>query len=307
MQLPSLRLPAWRPSFDWTEGLLTRGVILYALYTLVLFCVFLFANFPHGLLVQRVLRSVQVPGLRLDIGDVRFAWWHGFELQRVVVAPSDPTQPAYFEAPSLYVRPAVGDLLRGRLQSLEVSGSLYGGTVDGSLSRGELNRVSLTFDGLQLQRYPLLSAVLQGGQMTGRASGRINVEARGTDIADIRAAGDLQLADASVTDAKWNQLPIAPLHFDTISAGFDLQGGRLDVQELKADGKEILLDVGGQVAMRTPLTDSVLNLKVALAPGPECPEDMKTLLSAIVPPPAKGAKADAPHVLSGTLAKPRLR
>lgn len=306
MRMPALRLPAWRPSFDWTE-LATRSVILYALYTLVLFGVFLFANFPHGLLVQRVLRSVQVPGLRLDVGDVRFAWWRGFELQRVVVAPSDPSQPAFFEAPSLYVRPAFGDLVRGRLQSVDVSGSLYGGTVDGSLSRGELNRVSLTFDGLQLQRYPLLNAALQGGQVTGRASGAISVEARGADIADIRAAGDLQLADTSITDAKWNQIPVAPLHFNTISARFDLQGGRLDVQELNADGKEIALDVDGQVAMRTPLTDSVLNLKVGLAPGPECPDDIKTLLSAIVPPPAKGAKADAPHVLSGTLAKPRLR
>jgi type II secretion system protein N len=245
--------------------------------------------------------------MRIELGDVRFAWWNGFELQGLRIAPADPSQPAFFEASSLYVRPAFGDLVRGRLQAVDVSGSIYGGTVDGSLSRGELNRLSATFDGLQLQRYPLLGAALQGGQVAGRASGAISIEARGTEIADIRAAGDLQLADASITDAKWNQFPVAPLHFTTVSARFDLQGGRLDVQELKADGKEITLDAGGQVAMRTPLADSVLNLKLLLAPGPECPDDLKTLLSAIVPPPAKGAKADAPKVLSGTLAKPRLR
>lgn len=307
MRMPALRLPAWRPSLDWTDGFASRSVILYALYTFVLFAVFLFANFPHGLLVQRVLRSVQVPGLRLDIGDVRFAWWHGFELQRVVVAPSDPTQPAYFEAPSLYVRPALGDLVRGRLQSVDLSGSMYGGTINGTVSRGELTRVRLDVQGLQLQRYPWLAAALEGGQVKGRASGTLTVEGRGTDIADLRAAGDLQVTDATLTDAKWNQLPIAPLQFNAVSARFDLQGGRLDVQELQADGKEITLDVGGQVALRTPLPDSVLNLKVHLAPGPECPEDIKTLLTAIMPPPAKGAKADAPKVLSGTLAKPRLR
>jgi len=59
--------------------------------------------------------------------------------------------------------------------------------------------------------------------------------------------------------------------------------------------------------MRTPLADSVLNLKVALAPGPDSTDDIKTLLSILIPPPAKGAKADAPRTLSGTLAKPRLR
>ena len=84
----------------------------------------------------------------------------------------------------------------------------------------------------------------------------------------MRAAGDLQLDDASVTDAKFNQFPLPPLHFKTADARFGLQGGRLDVQELKADGQEITLDASGQVAMREPFADSVLNLKVALAPGP---------------------------------------
>jgi type II secretion system protein N len=305
--MPALRLPAWRPSLDWTEGLASRSVVLYALYTAVLFAVFLLAHLPYKELTSRALQSAHPPDMRIDLRDVRFAWWNGFELQGVRIAPADPSLPAYLEAPSLYVRPALGDLVRGRLQAVEVSGALYGGRVDGSLSRGELNRLRLDFDGVQLQRYPLLGAALEGAQVAGRASGTISVEARGTEIADVRAAGDLQLADASLTEAKWNQLPIAPLHFNTVTARFDLQGGRLDVQELKADGTEITLDAGGQVALRKPLSDSVLNLKVLLAPAPECPDDLKTLLSAIIPPPAKGAKADAPKVLSGTLAKPRLR
>src|SRR5437868_11325842 len=103
MRVPALRLPAWRPSFEW-EGMTSRGTVLYALYTLLLFCVFLFANFPHKILVQRVLHAVQVPGMRFDVGDVRFAWWRGFELQHLLVAPSDPAQAAFFESPSLYVR-----------------------------------------------------------------------------------------------------------------------------------------------------------------------------------------------------------
>lgn len=307
MRMPALRLPAWRPSFEWREGLVTRRVVLYGLYTAVLFIVFLFAHLPYRELVHRVLESAQPPGMHLDVTDVRFAWWHGFELQGVRVGSADPSRPAYFEAASLYVRPGLGDLVRGRLQSVDVSGTLYGGSLKGSISRGEINRVSLTFDGLQLQRYPLLSTALQGGQVEGTVSGAVSVEGQGTEIADLRAAGDLELAGASLTDAKWNQLPIAPLRFNSISTRFDLLNGRLELQELKGDGKEVSFDLDGQVALRTPLTDSVLNLKVLLAPGPECPEDMKTLITAIMPPPAKGAKADAPKVLSGTLAKPRLR
>jgi hypothetical protein len=43
MRTPALRLPAWRPSLDWSEGLSSRSTLLYGLYTFVLFCVFLFA------------------------------------------------------------------------------------------------------------------------------------------------------------------------------------------------------------------------------------------------------------------------
>jgi len=307
MRMPALRLPAWRPSLDWSEGLGSRSTLLYGLYTFVLFCVFLFANFPHKVLVQRVLHSIEIPGVRLDVGDVRFAWWRGFELQHVLVAPSDPAQPAFFESASMYVRPAIADLVRGQLQSLALSGTLYGGTLDGTLSSGDVKRVSINVAGLQLQTYPLLGSLLGGGQLAGKVSGALSVEAHGTDIADVRAAGDLQLTDASMADAKYNQFPIPPLHFKAINTRFDLQGGRLDLQELHADGQEIMLESSGQVAMRTPLSDSVLNLKVVLAPGPEAPDDVKTLLSALIPPPAKGAKADAPRTLSGTLAKPRLR
>lgn len=307
MRVPALRLPSWRPSFDWPEGLGARSTILYTLYTLVLFGVFLFANFPHKALLQRVLQSVQVPGVHITVGDVRFAWWHGFELQRVVVAPSDPSLPAFFEASSLYVRPSLSDIIHARVQDLGLRGSLYNGSFDGTVSSGDVNRVSLTLDGLQLQRYPLLSNWLQGAQLEGKLTGALSVESHGTDINEVRAAGDLQLDGLTIAEAKFNGFPIPPLHFKAIATRFDLQGGRLDVQEFNADGSEIQVNASGQVAMRQPLGDSVLNLKVAIAPGPEAPDDMKTLIAAAIPPPAKGAKADAPRTLSGTLNKPRLR
>lgn len=307
MRLPAVRLPAWRPSMDWTEGLFSGRALWYGLYTLLLFGVFLFAHLPYRELAQRVLQSAQPEGMRIDLGDVRFAWWNGFELRDVRIAPADPSRPAFFESSSLYVRPALGELVRGELHTLDVSGVVYGGAVEGSVSTGELNHVTLQFDGVQPHRYPLLTSWLDGGQLAGRLSGMISIETRGRDINDVRAAGDLHLADAELVDAKFNAFPVAPLHFDGVAARFDLQGGRLEVQELKVDGKEILLDASGQVAMRSPLADSVLNLKLKLDPGPECPDDLKTLLSAIIPPPAKGAKPDSPRTLSGTLSKPRLR
>jgi type II secretion system protein N len=306
MRLPAVRLPAWRPSFDWAEGLGNRRLLLYGVYTAVLFVIFLFANFPHGLLVQRFLRSVDLPGMRLDVGDARFAWWHGFELQRVRLAPTDPSQPAFLEAASLYVRPGLSGLLHGKIDSVQVNGPMYGGEVEGSYATSDgVRRVTLTVDGVQLQRYPLLSSLVQDGQVSGVLSGAMTVESH-ADPSDTRAAGDLTLQHASVVDAKVNNFPIPGLHFDKAVAKFSLQGTRLEVQDIDAAGPELKLSASGQVALRQPVTDSALNLKVSIGPGADAPDQVKTLLS-LIPPPPKGSKPDAPRVLSGTLAKPRLR
>ncbi|MDX2168678.1 MAG: type II secretion system protein GspN [Deltaproteobacteria bacterium] len=306
MKVPALRLPAWRPSLDSLEGLGSRRVLLYAIYTLFLFFIFLFANFPHGLLLQRLLSAIELPGMRLDVGDARFAWWKGFELQRVHLGPEDPNRAAYLETTSLFVRPGLDGLFSGRPRAFTVNGPLYGGSLEGHFASGDMNRATVTLDAVQLQRYPLFAELLSGGQLAGVLSGALTVEARGANTDELRAAGELELGDASLTDAKWSGFVLPALRFDGATAKFSVQGNRLEIQELHAEGPELTLVASGQVALREPVSDSVLNLKLSVAPGPEATDQIKTLLS-FIPPPAKGAKADAPRTVSGTLAKPRIR
>lgn len=306
MRLPALRVPAWRPSFDSLEGLVTRTTLLYALFTAVAFAIFLMANFPHGALVQRALSTLDIPGLRLEVGGARFAWWRGIEVQDVRVAPLDAGDAEYLHASGLFVRPGLDGLLRGRPRAVHVSGPLYGGAIDASYNAGEVNRATVTLEGVRLERYPLLAALIEGGQVAGRLSGAATVEARDGDANQLRAAGEMALTQASLTDAKWQQFPVPALHFDSATLKFSVQGNRLEIQEFDAVGPDLKLSASGQVALRPNLADSVLNLKVSIAPGAESPEEIKALLL-ILPQPAKGAKPDAPRVLSGTLAKPRLR
>jgi type II secretion system protein N len=307
MRVPALRLPSFRLSFDWLEGLGGRRVLWYSLYTGILFAVFLVANFPFGIVLNRVLQMVEIPNMRVEVGDARFAWWHGFELQRVRVASTTPDQPPLLEAASLYVRPGLDGLLRGRLDSVHISGPMYGGQIDGSFGRGDdVTRATLTLDRVDLQRYPALRLVLPEGQIGGVVSGVISVEAHGGDSAETKAAGELDVRKASIVDLKVEQFPVPPLHFDTATLKFSLQANRLDIQELEADGPELKLLASGQVAVRAPVADSVLNLKVTVAAGPDSPDTVKGLLS-LLPPLPKGQKPDSPRVISGTLAKPRIR
>lgn len=309
MRLPAFRLPTWRPSFDRFEGFGGRRTLLYAAYTGVLFLIFLVANFPHHALVQRFLKSVdlQDQGMRIEVGDTRFAWWRGYELQRVRLASTDPDRLPFVEASSIFVRPGLDGLLRGEISSAQVRGLLYGGQVDGAFTSGAgMRRAIVTIDGVQLQRYPLASSFLDEGTVAGLLSGAITIESRGGDASETRAAGELDLDKASLTDAKFNLIALPALHLDKAAMKFSMQGGRLDVQELEANGPELRLSLSGQIAIREPVSDSVLNLKLTALPGPNSPDDVKTLLS-LLPPPPKGAKPDTPHVISGTLARPRIR
>ena len=306
MRLPALRLPAVRPSFDWLQGIGSRRTLLYGLYTGVLFLIFLLANFPHNALVQRVIKSIdlQGQGLRLDVGDTRFAWWRGYELQRVKLAPLDPDRLPFVEASSIFVRPALDGLLRGRISSVHAQALMYGGQLDTDLAASEgLRRATVTIDGVQLQRYPLASSFLDEGTVAGLLSGVVTIEDHGGDT---RAAGELGLDKASITDAKLGVFPLPTLHFDKADAKFSVQGGHVDVQELDATGPELRLSLSGQIALRQPIGDSVLNLKLTALPGANSPEDVKNLLQ-LLPPPAKGAKPDTPRVVSGTLKFPRIR
>jgi type II secretion system protein N len=309
MRLPALRLPSFRPSFDWLEGFGGRRTLLYALWTFVLFLICLLANFPHHALVQRVLKSVNLSGqgMRLDVGDTRFAWWRGYELQRVKLAPADPNGLPFLEAASIFVRPGFDGLMRGQINSVHVVSLMYGGQLDGDFSTVDgLRRAMVTIDGVQLQRYPLASSFLDEGVVAGLLSGVISVENRGGDANDTRAAGELGVDKGSITDAKFNFFPLPPLHFDKTTLKFSAQGGRIDVQEFEANGPELKLSISGQIALREPVSDSVLNLKLSAAPGPNSPEEVKNLLG-LLPPLPKGGKPDAPRMISGTLARPRFR
>ncbi len=305
MRFPALRMPAFRLSFDWLSSIGGRRTFLYGFYTTILFLIFFVANFPHNALVQRVLQSVdlQGQGMRLEVGDTRFAWWQGYELQRVKLAPVDPDRPPFVEASSIFVRPRLDGLMHGQINSVHAKAVMYGGAVAGEFSVSDgMRRATVAIEDVQLQRSPLISSFLQEGTIAGLLSGAITLEDHGGDA---RAAGELDLDHASVTDAKYI-IPLPALHFDKAETKFSFQSNRLDVQEFEANGPELRLSISGQIALREPIGDSVLNLKLTALPGPNAPDEVKNFLQ-LLPPLPKNAKPDTPRVISGTLKFPRVR
>ena len=177
MRLPAFRLTFSAPSFDWLERFAGRRFLLYAVYTAVLFAIFLVVNFPHELIVRRAVRALDLGALHLDVAGARFAWWNGYELQGVRLTQRDPEMPPLLETSTLYIRPGLKDLLRGQVSSLELEGPLYGGKIEGRWVSGEgMMRASVRFQGVQLGRYHPLTSLLEEGQIGGVLSGTVTLE-----------------------------------------------------------------------------------------------------------------------------------
>jgi hypothetical protein len=61
----------------------------------------------------------------------------------------------------------------------------------------------------------------------------------------------------------------------------------------------------GNVTLREPLSESILNLRATIQQSLATPDALKTLVALIPRPP--GSKPDAPVMISGTLGRPHVR
>ena len=148
-----------------------------------------------------------------------------------------------------------------------------------------------------MQTTPASSASLQLGQ--GQIFSR---EARGNTLT--AGSGELKIDGAGITEGKVGGFTVPDLNLKQTKVKFTVRSGRLELQEFTATG-DVSVQGSGQIVLREPFQDSVLNLRVTLLPTPTTPDAVKTLL-AMIPRPA-GNKPDAPLTVTGTVARPRMR
>jgi len=294
---------SWSPS----SLLSGRGLwLLYGSYGAALFGVFLLVTFPYDVIIKRALAGFNGP-VTIAFHDAGFAWHRGIVVNRLALHSVEPTLVSpVLEADRVWVRPALGSLLRGNPYGIEVQADIYGGNAyaDADMANGLLVG-QLTLDALSLGRYRLLASMLEEGRLGGRVDARFTFE---TTLAAPDAGqilGSIRLTRAALEAAKIAGFGMPDIHIDNGEIEFAYRNGRLDLTELTARGREILLDADGQISLRAPVEDSVLNLRASIAPGPEAPDDIRGLLELIPRPP--GAGADAPLRVTGTIARPRLR
>jgi len=301
MPLPRLSFPRFAPSGP------SATMALYAGFTFVLFVVFLVVTFPYDVLVRRALSGLQGSPVVIDFQVARFAWHRGIALDGFELRLADAATPVpALEAASVWLRPAFGQLVRGNPYAIELQADLYGGTaaVDADLSAGRLvGTVSL--DAISIGRYGPLASMLEEGRLGGRVDADFSFASTLAAVAAGQATGSVRLSQAALQEAKISGFGVPDIHLDDAKLDFALQNGRVDIAEFNAKGKEIIMSADGQISLRDPVADSVLNLRATIMPGPEAPDPIRGLLQ-LIPRPA-GVAIDAPVRITGTIARPRVR
>ena len=303
MESPLSRLPDIRVG-DWFEDFPTRTFLLYGLYTLALFLVFLVFNFPYRVLVDRLVRQVDLSPAEVTIGDASLAVTRGLELRGVSVRRPDLSRLPVLEVPRAHIWPGVSGLLSGQISKASVKGDLYGGRLKARWRGRDVQKVEVQLSDLQVSRYPVLSELLEAGQIYGLLSAYVEHEGRVGDADGGRASGEVYLDQAGSEDLVVNGLPILDLSFEEIKVLFSLQGGRAEVEEISAIGPDILMSGSGQIGVREPFSDSVLDLQLTIQAVEDARPEVKGLVSLI---PRKRGASDKPVTLSGTIRSPRFK
>lgn len=293
------------PSLSFLQG---RGLwALYFAYAGLLFAVFLLVTFPYDVILRRALAGLDGGGVSVGFQDARFAWHRGIALDRFTLHSADTAIAApVLEADHVWVRPSLAALLRGNPYALELRAELYGGTAraDADFSNEQMvGRVDL--DALSLGRYRLLASMLEEGRLGGRVDAEFAFETTLAAPDAGQVLGSVRLTRAAIEAAKIAGFGVPDIHVEAGEVEFAYRNGRLDLSELRAEGKEILLSADGQISLRAPVADSILNLSAIVGPGPEAPDAIRGLLE-LIPRPA-GAGSDAPLRITGTIARPRVR
>ncbi len=305
MELPSLRLPTINTG-EWFEDFPVRRVLLYSLYTIVLFLIFLVLNFPYRVLVDRILNGVDLGPASVQIHSANLVVSEGLQLRGLTVRRSDWSRLPLLEIPRSYLWPGLNGLMRGELSKGSFRADLYGGRMKARwVGTEDLKRSTLQVKDLQLARYGPLGELLDAGQLFGLLSGYIEVEGQGADLSSGRANGEVYLDRAGWEDLVYKGLPILPFNFEETKVKFILQNGRIEIEEFSSTGPDVIISGSGQIGLRNPIESSALDLKVTIEAVADARPEVKGLLSLI--PRKRGAKPDSPVSITGTIAKPRVR
>ncbi len=281
-------------------------LVLYGVYTLVLFTIFVAATFPHELVVRRLLAPAAGAPVAVEVEGVHLGWMLGYTIDelRLVRPGADPSVPLLVAA-RVGAAPSRLGILHGQPFPVAVHADLYGGTLDGTVDlRPEAYALRATLANVDVARYAGLRLFLEGA-LHGRIDGSIELAGNAARPTSTSGSVDLRAADLALEGGKVQGITVPDLHFPELRLEGTVKGGRLDLGEVTARGREVSVQGAGNVLLEHPFAASLLNLDFTLTPATDLPDNLRLTFNLI--PGDPGPHGERHIHLSGTLAQPRMK
>ena len=265
--------------------------LAFAGYFIAAFLLFLLLLFPFDRVKQKLESEFrQRTNLELTVSRISPRFFNRYVLSDVVI--SDKKGKVVFESRSVNASVSLFSLLRGGL-SIKMKADAYGGAVLMKAQQSTGRRyLLLDADALDIALYPMLKEL--GVRLTGKLGG--NFEMNGDS-----GKGRLWVKGVTSRELKIQGFSIPDFDFEKGWIETELRGDRLMVKKLELEGKEIRIQVAGDLVLHERGT---LNLTVKIKPSERLAHEQAAFLSLL-----KNRDADGYYnlVIGGFVSEPMPR
>jgi type II secretion system protein N len=276
----------------------------YVAFTLLVFLLALVWSLPHDLIAARAI-DVATAGAPVRIGfrSVALAFPNGYRFTDVRITPLGVSDPVATLS-EVTLRVPLAGLLTGSFRQAVLDGRAYGGTFRG-WARLVGNRASGALEATDIRLEPALAPLVPPpGRVQGTADVSFQLAGDGRTTQSSEGNLTLTVHDLALDQVSVRGIRVPNVAFPAVDASAQVFGARLQVKEVRAAGDDLRFDASGDILLREPLPQSVLNLRMNVEVPPGAQPALK-LVSGLLP---KRNPGEAPsYTVKGTLAAPVVR
>jgi len=241
--------------------------------------------------------------VRIGFRTIALAFPNGYRLTDVRVTPNGKSEPIATLS-EVTVRLPLTALLTADFQRAAFSGRAYDGDFAGQVSvAGGRVAGELEASGVRLET-ALAPFVPPPGRVEGEASLSLHLAGDGRTTQSSEGEVGLSARDLKLEQVSVRGIRLPDVAFPTVDAAAQIYGSRLQVKDTSATGDDLNFGASGDVLLRDPLQQSVLNLRLTIE-VPATAQPALRIATGLLP---KRAPGEAPaYTLKGTIGAPVLR
>lgn len=263
---------------------------LYLFYFILLFLFFLYLLFPYDKLKERMIFEIESrSSLSVKIHNLSPMLFNGIKLSDIELSfKNDPKKAPLFKGDAR-LRISLLQLIR---MGLSVKGSIKAYNGEAALNIAN-NRIAGEIKGIDISSYAALKALF-GIEATGLINGRMDVSssnnmlsANGLSLTKAGGEARFDISQFSLRNVNILGIKLPDTSFDAVQSEMRLEQGRVNIKRCSLEGRELTIQITGDMVLAEEIYNSPLNIRVRIKPSMKFEEENKIFFSM-----ARGKESD---------------